>query len=134
MLSINPISFYTSCGCHSLNLVLCDMVNSCNKTCEFFGVIQRTYSIFSSSTKRWKILKDHISKLTLKPLSQTRWESRLESVMTIRYQTLEIRDALLALCDDCVDPKIKSDAKSLATNDFENFKFLLGMIIWFDVL
>ena len=134
MLDINPRTFYTSCGFHSLNLVFCDIANSCNKACEFFEMIQCTYSIFSSSTKRWKILKDHISKLTLKPLSQTRWESRLESVKEIRYQTLEIRDALLTLCDDCVDPKIKSDAKSLATNDFENFKFLLGMIIWFDVL
>ena len=29
LLEINPRAFYTSCGCHSLNLVLCDMANSC---------------------------------------------------------------------------------------------------------
>ncbi|KAL5190754.1 Zinc finger MYM-type protein 1 [Glycine soja] len=30
-LDINPRSFYTPCSCHSLNLVLYDMVNSCPK-------------------------------------------------------------------------------------------------------
>ena len=31
LLDINSRSFYTSCGCHNLNLVLCDMANSCTK-------------------------------------------------------------------------------------------------------
>ena len=39
ILDINPQSFYTSCSCHSLNLVLCDMTNSCPKTSSFFGVL-----------------------------------------------------------------------------------------------
>ncbi|KAK9053417.1 hypothetical protein SSX86_030051 [Deinandra increscens subsp. villosa] len=133
LLDVNPRAFYTPCGCHSLNLVLCDMASSCSKASDFFGVIQRTCTIFSS-TKRWKILKDHITKFTLKPLSQTRWESRLESVKAIRYQAPEIRDALLALRDDCDDHKIKSEAKCLALYEFENFEFLVGMIIWYDVL
>ena len=29
VLEVNPRAFYTPCGCHSLNLALCDMVNSC---------------------------------------------------------------------------------------------------------
>ena len=29
ILDINHRSFYTPCGCHSLNLILCDMTNSC---------------------------------------------------------------------------------------------------------
>ena len=134
LLDINPRAFYTPCGCHSLNLVICDMANSCDKASEFFGVIQRIYSIFASSTQRWKILQDNISNLTLKSLSQTRWESRLESVKTIRFQAPQLRKTLLQLSKNCGDPKIKSEAKCLATYELENYEFLLGMIIWYDVL
>ncbi|XP_038971164.1 uncharacterized protein LOC120104314 [Phoenix dactylifera] len=56
LLDINLRAFYTPCGCHNLNLVLCDIANSCPKAISFFGVIQRIYTLFSSSTKRWKIL------------------------------------------------------------------------------
>ena len=97
IIDINPRAFYTPCGCHNLNLVLCDVANSCPKAISFFGVVQRIYTLFSSSTKRWKILQDNVSSLTLKPLSQTRWESRIESVKAIKFQALEIRDALLQL-------------------------------------
>ena len=31
VLDINPRAFYSACGCHSLNLTLCDMANSCRK-------------------------------------------------------------------------------------------------------
>ena len=51
LLNINPRAFYTPCGCHNLNLVLCDMANSCPKAISFFGIVQRIYSLFSSSTK-----------------------------------------------------------------------------------
>ena len=70
LLDINPRAFYTPCGCHNLNLVLCDMANSCPKAISFFEVEQHIYSSFSSSTKQWKILQDNISTLALKPLSQ----------------------------------------------------------------
>ncbi|GKD77062.1 zinc finger MYM-type protein 1-like protein [Tanacetum coccineum] len=40
VLDINPIAFYTPCGCHSLNLTLCDIASSYGKATYFFGVIQ----------------------------------------------------------------------------------------------
>ncbi|XP_022880589.1 uncharacterized protein LOC111397851 [Olea europaea var. sylvestris] len=47
-----PRAFYTPCGAHSPNLALCDMVNCCSKVVSFFGVIQRIYTLFFSSTER----------------------------------------------------------------------------------
>ena len=107
LLDINPRALYTPCGCHSLNLVPCDMANSCPKAISFFGVIQHIYTLFSSSTKRWKILQDNVSGLTLNSLSQTRWESRIVSVKAIKFQAPQIRDALLQLAQISEDPKIK---------------------------
>ena len=95
----------------------------------FFGVVQCIYTLFSSFTKRWKILQDNVSSLTLKPLSQTHWESRIESVQAIKFQALEIRDALLQLAKVSEDHKTKSEADCLATYELESFEFLLGMTI-----
>jgi len=72
LLDVNPRAFYSACGCHSLNLTLCDMAKACAK--DFFGIIQRIYTTFAKSTKKWQILKDNISGLTLKSVSATRWE------------------------------------------------------------
>ncbi|CAA0824381.1 hAT family dimerisation domain [Striga hermonthica] len=63
----------------------------------FFGVIQQIYCLFARSTKRWKILKDNVERFTVKPLSDTRWESRVKSVQPIRYQTPQIISALKEL-------------------------------------
>ncbi|XP_042374434.1 zinc finger MYM-type protein 1-like [Zingiber officinale] len=134
LLEINHRAFYTPCGCHSLNLALCDMANCCSKAMSMFGVIQRIYTLFSSSTKRWKVFKDHVEGLIIKPLSQTRWESHVESMKTIKEQTSKIRDALLDLAQTSKDPKTKSEAESLATYELENFEFLLGMVIWYKLL
>ncbi|KAL2971791.1 hypothetical protein AAZX31_15G217000 [Glycine max] len=134
LLDINPRAFYTSCGCHNLNLVLCDMASSSPRAISFFGVLQRIYSLFASSTKRWKILQDNVSKFFVKSLSQTHWESRIESVKAIKFQAPKVRDALTELSKNCEDPKLKSEAMSLATHELEDFEFLLGMNIWYDIL
>ncbi|XP_050908176.1 uncharacterized protein LOC127121782 [Lathyrus oleraceus] len=133
-LDINPRAFYTPCGCHSLNLALCDMTNSCIKARNFFGVVQRIYIIFANSTKRWQNLKDNVKGLTPKSLSSTRWESRVESVKAIRTQMLEFTEALLEVSENDLDPKIQNEAKSLATNELGDFEFLMAIIIWFEIL
>ena len=40
LLYINPKAFYTPCGCHSLNIVLGDIANSCSKAISFFRIVQ----------------------------------------------------------------------------------------------
>ncbi|MFS7941976.1 putative transcription factor and/or regulators TTF-type(Zn) family [Helianthus anomalus] len=90
----NPRAFYSACGCHSLNLALCDMANTITKSKEFFGTIQRLYTIFAHSINRWQILKDNVKGLTLKSLSTTHWESRIDSIKPIRTQLGDVRKAL----------------------------------------
>ena len=72
VLEINPRALYMPCACHSLNLTLCDMAHSCVKAVSFFGIVQRIYSLFANSTKRWKILLDNVPDLTVKSLCNTR--------------------------------------------------------------
>ena len=36
LFDINPRAFYTACGCHSLNLTLCDMTKNCGRAKDFF--------------------------------------------------------------------------------------------------
>uniref|UniRef100_A0A7N0RD44 HAT C-terminal dimerisation domain-containing protein n=1 Tax=Kalanchoe fedtschenkoi TaxID=63787 RepID=A0A7N0RD44_KALFE len=85
------------------------------------------------SIKRWKILLDNIPNFTVKSLSNTRWESRIKSVTAIRFQAPQLRIALSELYDICDDAKSKNEAESLV-NMLENFEFLLGMVIWYDIL
>ena len=75
MLEINPRALYMSCACHSLNLTLCDTTHSCVKVVSFFGIVQCIYLLYANSTKRWKVLLDNVSDLTMKSLCNTRWES-----------------------------------------------------------
>jgi hypothetical protein len=136
LLEINPRALYMPCACHSLNLTLCDMAQSCRTAISFFGVIQRIYALFSRSTKRWKILLDNVPKFTVKSLSSTRWESRIKSVQAIRYQAPEIRSALKQLEKSAFedrDPNAVSDAQGLVTS-LESFEFLVGLVIWHDIL
>ncbi|PNT76401.1 hypothetical protein BRADI_1g47806v3 [Brachypodium distachyon] len=72
--------------------------------------------------------------MAVKSLCNTHWESRIKSVKAIRYQAPQLKKALLKLhrtSND--DPKTKSDAKSLVAA-LQNFEFLVGMVIWHDVL
>jgi hypothetical protein len=89
------------------------MAKSCSKAKDFFKIIQRIYNIFANSTKKWQILKENIEGLILKPLSATRWESRVDSVKAIRFECANIREALLQVSDSDNDPLISSEAKSL---------------------
>ncbi|KAM6593709.1 hypothetical protein CsatA_001412 [Cannabis sativa] len=124
LLEMNPRAFYTSCACHSLNLLLSDMAHCCPKAVSFFGVVQRISSLFSASTKRWKVFRDHVPGLTVKPLSETCWESHVDSVKAIRFQAPQIKEALNYLAESNEDAKTRSDAETLATYNIHNFEFL----------
>jgi hypothetical protein len=87
------------------------MANSCRKAIDFFGVIQCIYTTFANSTRRWQILKDNITGLTLKSLSSTRWESHVESVKAIRFQISDVKAALLQVAKTGKEPLTSSQAQ-----------------------
>ncbi|KAI3681585.1 hypothetical protein L6452_36385 [Arctium lappa] len=134
LLDINPRAFYMPCGCHSLNLVLCDMANSCFKGKTFFGTCQTIYNVFANSTKRWNVLLEHIDDLTLKSLSTTRWESHIESVKAIKTQVGQIKDALIQLAQVSEDGKVCRDADSLVNGELSSFDFIVSLVIWHEIL
>jgi hypothetical protein len=87
VLAKKPRAFYLPCGAHNLNLVLCNMAKTSSQALSIFGVLQRIYTLFALSTKRWQLLKKHVPLLSLKPVCDTRRESKVDGVKAIRYQT-----------------------------------------------
>ncbi|XP_012559259.3 zinc finger MYM-type protein 1-like [Hydra vulgaris] len=135
---LNPRAFFVPCSAHSLNLVLNDAANCCMEAVAFFDLIQGIYNFFSASTHRWSILLNHLSDLTIKPLSATRWESRVGAVRALRFQISGVYDALIEIAEDntlTTAPQVKSraEAKGIARN-ISNFKFVCSLVLWYDIL
>lgn len=128
-----PLATFIPCGCHSLNLVIADGAKSSVKSTSLFGILQRLFTIFSSSTKRWCVISDHTKTLTLKQVCETRWEARISAIQAVRYQYVEVRDALVELGDKIDDPQTASEAQSL-TNQMEDFSFIVVLILWNEIL
>lgn len=57
ILNINPRALFVPCNAHSLNLVVNDAVKSCVSVVTFFDLIQHVFVFFSSSMKRWDVMK-----------------------------------------------------------------------------
>ena len=133
LLNINSRAFFIPCACHNYNLVVADMAKTCPDALTFFGIVQRMYTIFSASTKRWSLFRKHVSNISVKPLCETRWEFRIDSVKALRYQLPEICDALDELAEEAVDAMIKSEAETLYET-LKQYKFLVSLVLWYDVL
>lgn len=134
ILQINPRAFFVPCSAHSLNLVVNDAAKITFEIVDFFNIVQELYIFFSASTKRWNILKKNISNLTLKPLSNTRWESRIESIKPLKYQLGEIYDSLIQINEDeTEDMNTRLLAQSLCRK-IQSFKFICSIIVWHNIL
>ena len=69
----------------------------------------------------------------MKPFSNTRWESRTDSVKAIRYQVGEVYDAFVEISEITNEPMVKAEAESLA-NQLKDYKFCVSLIFWYGVL
>nr|XP_016846904.1 PREDICTED: zinc finger MYM-type protein 1-like [Anolis carolinensis] len=134
ILDLNPRAFYVPCGNHSLNLVVNDAAMSCKIAADCFATVQDLYNIFSGSPVRWGILLKHVSTLTLKPLSSTRWESRIEALLPLRFHIEEVYDALYeASHDQKFDALTRRRAVALLKR-LQSFTFLCCIVTWHEIL
>ncbi|KAK4871666.1 hypothetical protein RN001_015790 [Aquatica leii] len=102
----------------------------------FFFLIQELFVFFSASTKRWSILKSNlcnVTNLTLKPLSDTRWSSRIDAITPLRYQLGEVYDALFEISEGNFENNVKNLTASLAKK-LQNFEFICILILWYNIL
>lgn len=52
----NNLAIFSPCAGHGLNLAGEDTAECCVAACTFFGIVQKSFNIFSSSPQRWEIL------------------------------------------------------------------------------
>ena len=134
ILDLNCRAFYIPCAAHTLNLVINDAAKASLEISSFFDIVQEIYVYFSASVYRWKILMEECPALTIKPLSETRWESRVDAIKVMRYNLGKIYDALYKLYDDSSrDSHTRNLAKSLILK-IKSFKFICSIIIWYNIL
>ena len=133
LLKENSRAFFVPCACHNYNLLLGDVAKCCPDAITFFGILQAIYTLFSASTKRWAVFKKYVPGLSVKPLSITRLECRIDSVKAIRYQVGEVYDALVEISEITNEPMVKAEAESLA-NQLKDYKFCVSLIFWYEVL
>lgn len=70
----------------------------------------------------------------MKPLSETRWESRIDALETLRYHMDEVFDAVYeATMDEKIDVFGKSKGIGIAKT-LTYFRFLCSLVIWYNVL
>ncbi|KAL0159686.1 hypothetical protein M9458_043411, partial [Cirrhinus mrigala] len=73
----------------------------------------------------WAILQKYVD-VTLKSWSETRWESRVNSIEPLRYQAGKVRE-------QTKDSTVKVEANSLA-EEIGSFRFQICWVIWYDIL
>jgi len=135
ILQINLCAFFVPCSAHSLNLVVNYAAKITFKIVDFFNIVQELYVYFSASTKHYNILKKkNISNLTLKPLTNTRWESRIESIKPLKYQLGKIYDSLIEINEDETQDINTQLLAQLLCKKIQYFKFVCATIIWYKIL
>ncbi|KAF2900682.1 hypothetical protein ILUMI_05505 [Ignelater luminosus] len=99
-----------------------------------FSLIESIYVFLSASTQRWSAFKEKVTFLTLKPLSDSGWESRMNSVRALRYQVGDVYDVLMKISlNSAKNATTRNEAKFLAKK-IKNFKFMVSLILWYGIL
>ena len=130
MLELNSRALYLPCSSHTLNLVITDAAKSSNYAVGFFGIVNRIYVIFSSSPCRWDIIRAHMP-ISVKGLSDTRWEARIEALKPLRYHFFKLREALDALEAQALEKKdgmTASESSSLSVL-VSKWPFIINVVI-----
>ncbi|XP_013780077.1 uncharacterized protein LOC106464480 [Limulus polyphemus] len=127
---------FIPCTGHSLNLVGHSAVDCCFDAVNFFGIINEINTFFSSSTKRWAVLKSFLQLQSKVPkyLSDTRWEAHAKATEAILESYRAVIDALSHLYSDVNE---KDDTRLQANNllqKMEELEFVFVLYFWTRVL
>ncbi|XP_076044792.1 zinc finger MYM-type protein 1-like [Oratosquilla oratoria] len=79
-----------------------------------------------------------MKELTIKPLSETRWESRIDALKPLRYHLADIYDALLEIYEDTnlkgsSGSSTRVEAKELA-DAVSKYEFVVSLVTWYNIL
>ncbi|XP_065642878.1 zinc finger MYM-type protein 1-like [Hydra vulgaris] len=129
----NPLSVFSPCGCHSLNLCGQNAASSCTDAETFFGTVQTVYTIFSASPQRWEILQKRLHGVSLHGQSGTRWTERLDSIRPFYNHLSQIIESLKEVKSLNLTPKAKTEIRG-ALKYMSSFKCVLMSGIWLKVL
>lgn len=126
-------AYYVPCAAHSLNLVGNCAAESCLASVDFFSFVNNLFTFFSSSTSRWKIVIDHLSRPNskhLKRVSDTRWSARADAVLALREDYQNIKEALKEFCESSnQQPASRVEAKGLLKK-MDEYETVLLTVLW----
>nr|CAI5834089.1 unnamed protein product [Callosobruchus analis] len=92
-----PNADYVHCAAHAINLVLNDAARHVREVSTFFDNLEKIYTFFGNSIKRWAMLSDDSSEkylITLKKVCPTRWSSRNDALLAVKKIFLLIMKTL----------------------------------------
>lgn len=134
---VSPSAMYTPCSAHSLNLVGDNAASCCTESTNFFLLLQNLYVFFTSSTKRWEILKELLVKkenVSLKKLSGTRWSARDDACQSLNRDWNEVIEALTVISNDENEkPKTRCEASGYL-QQIQRLETAILSILWGDLL
>ncbi|KAL4084972.1 hypothetical protein QTP88_027831 [Uroleucon formosanum] len=128
--SKHKLATYIHCAFYNLNLVLNDAMNSSTEVKNFFGLVEKIYTFFSNSIKRWQLLLSSESSdisITLKRLCTTRWSSRYDSLLAIRHRYVDILKCLSQIVLRSKNEDEIFEANYLKVH-MEDFQFIFSVI------
>ncbi|XP_022247689.1 uncharacterized protein LOC111086982 [Limulus polyphemus] len=98
--------------------------------------LQASLTYFSASMYFSQV--HHVPSLTVKSLSETRWESCIDALKPLRYHTGNSYDAIMEIAEGTTitgssGNAARTKSKSLAHGLYD-FKFLVSLTVWYDIL
>ncbi|KAK6488539.1 hypothetical protein HHUSO_G7399, partial [Huso huso] len=131
ILSENPLAYYVHCYAHILNLCVVDMVSCIPVVRNAFGILQALRNFIEVSSKRHAVFEKITSQktysagpATLKSLSDTRWNCRVEAIRAVLENFDEMVQALNEIAHG--GSKAGTEAYALLRN-VQDFNFLYCM-------
>jgi len=122
-----PNADYVHCAAHALNLILNDAAKRVPEVSIFFDNLEKIYTFFGNSIKRWSMLSNDLSekyKITLKKVCPTRWSSRNDALSAIRTNYSLIMKTLYQLNLISTKKDERDECKNII-NILESYDFIV---------